>query len=106
MTLQDILQQLNLLDKNIKNIQYRLVSSHEGFEDELFGYCSYLNGELIPEDGDIYSLNDEFDSFYYDKESNQLIVYQNTKYWPMDYPEGCKLNCKLCDIKDCEDRII
>lgn len=48
----------DLLSYRPVNIEYRIVDPVDN-EDMLFGYCHWTGSELIPEDGDLYYLDDE-----------------------------------------------
>ena len=56
--LKDIINSLG--DKNYKYIECRCkyISENGQEQDDLFGACSYINGELKALDGDSYSLDD------------------------------------------------
>ena len=62
-------------------IQYRTrIDTDDGVQDILAGYCRYdfETGQLISEDGDNYSLNDEIVDYvteYYDPEDEESGLY-------------------------------
>lgn len=76
---------LNYLDESDTpdelEIQYRTrIDTDDGVQDILAGYCKYdfETGQLISEDGDNYSLNDEIVDYvteYYDPEDEDSGVY-------------------------------
>lgn len=52
--------------------------------DILFGYCKYINGELISEDGDIYSLDDEIEAYEYCEDIDELVVWYSATFSESD----------------------
>lgn len=57
--LRDILEKFG--NRDYEYIQFRCLWRCDGCDyDEYFGCCSYKNGELIPLDGDSYSLDDKY----------------------------------------------
>lgn len=55
--LKEIIEKLG--NKNYDLIECRCKwTDDEQEHDDLFGYCSYRNGNLVPLDGDFYSLDD------------------------------------------------
>lgn len=64
-----------LKGKNNVEIEYRynIIVGNEIW-DELFGFCHFIDGELISEDGDDYSLNDKVSAFRWES-NNYLTVW-------------------------------
>lgn len=65
-------------DRDFETIMCRCLWELDDEErDDLIGYCSYIDGELIPLDGDSYSLEDLYIKDEYDEEDNMLIIWEN-----------------------------
>ena len=61
-TLKQIIKSLG--NKNYARIEFKSKYRQNGkMFDTFFGACSYENGELIPLDGDTYSLEDRYDEY-------------------------------------------
>lgn len=73
-TLKDILDELE--NRDFENIMVRCLWKYSDGEenDDLIGYCSYINGRLIPQDGDSYSLDDLY--VKYEINNDMLIVWE------------------------------
>ena len=91
MKLKDILDELDMGEcLEELEIQYRTrVEIDDEIQDIFAGYCKYdfKTGQLISEDGDNYSLNDEISDYvyeYYDPEDEEsgiyLIVWYESKW--------------------------
>ena len=78
MKLRDIVE-----GKEYPKIQVRIYDING--EDELFGYCSYTNGELKSLDGDSYSLSMEVNE--YGEFDDELIIVCHTRWWVGDTDE-------------------
>ena len=82
-TLKKVLDRLSAANEPIGNllIMYRTYGPND--EDLFAGYCRYKDGELIPEDGDSYSLNDKIIDYkfdYDDDDSPYLIVWYKSEW--------------------------
>lgn len=68
-----------LKGKNNVQIEYRfnLIVGNK-ILDELFGFCHFVDGELISDDGDDYSLEDEIIEFKWES-NNYLVVWISVK---------------------------
>lgn len=93
MTLYDIVK-----GKDFPEIEVRLYEP-DG-TDGLFGFCSYINGELISLDGDSYSLDEEIDKWIVI--NDVLIVIEHTEYIHSD---GTITNTKDIEVKDAIERL-
>lgn len=72
--------------KNYDCIEFRIKwTDCQGKEnDDLFGYCSYAEGELTPLDYDLYSLND----LYAEWEETIVDGRQILTMWSIGYEEA------------------
>lgn len=93
MTLYDVVK-----GKDFSEIEVRLYGP-DG-EDELFGFCSYINGELKSLDGDSYSLDEEVDKWVII--NDVLIVIEHTEYF---YADGTTINTKDIEVEDAIARL-
>ena len=83
-TLKEILEKENLDNIQImERVTYpRSMQNEFGEEDTLFGYCHYIDGELIPDDGDSYSLKDKFYKYELTEYDNEpcLVVWEQGRF--------------------------
>ena len=81
MRLRDIVE-----GKEFPKIMYRC-NPPEGIdkEDCLVGYCHYTNGQLIPDDGDDYSLDDEIEKYEIDDWG--LVVWIHAEWMSSDWSD-------------------
>lgn len=79
MTVKDALDYYGELNDVL--IMYRTFGPND--ENILAGYCRYLNGKLISEDGDSYSLDDVISDHLLDYDDNNnpyLIVWYKSEW--------------------------
>lgn len=71
--LREIIKQLGNKDYNFIEIRCKWKEKNEEF-DEFIGACSYKKGELMPLDGDTYSLDDLYVEYkeWVDLEENEV----------------------------------
>ena len=93
MTLYDVVK-----GKDFSEIEVRLYGL-DG-EDDLFGFCSYVNGELKSLDGDSYSLDEEVDKWVII--NDVLIIVEHTEYF---YADGTTINTKDIEVEDAIARL-
>lgn len=93
MTLYDVVK-----EKDFSEIEVRLYGPNGA--DDLFGFCSYVNGELKSLDGDSYSLDEEIDKWVII--NDVLIVIEHTKYF---YGDGTVVNTKDIEVEDAIARL-
>lgn len=62
-----------LTDKPIDTIEVRTYDPSG--DDMLFGYCRWTGSELISEDGDSYSVDEEVEKWEYNEEKNWLTYW-------------------------------
>ena len=95
MTLYDVVK-----GKDFSEIEVRLYGPNGA--DELFGFCSYVNGELksLDGDGDSYSLDEEVDKWVII--NDVLIVVEHAKYF---YADGTVINTKDIEVEDAIARL-
>lgn len=73
-TLKSILDYYNNVDFDEIEVRCKWKDFDGIDNDELIGFCQYKNNELIPLDGDCYSLDDLYVKWH--KEDNNLIVWE------------------------------
>lgn len=77
MTLREVLESIDFTEINL--IEYRTIISIDSDDvDVLAGFCRYEDEQLISEDGDIYSLDDEIRKYMV--EDGVLTVWYEGEY--------------------------
>lgn len=85
-------------DRNIQ-VEYRCNSPEEDEGDMLFGFCNWIDGELIAGDGDNYYLNDVITRHVWDDDEH-LVVWIEV-VWNLDKANEGIFQYAL--VEECED---
>ena len=78
-TLKEIINNLGNKNYNFIECRCKWIDGDGQEQDDLFGYCVYRNGVLVPLDGDSYSLDDlyiEWEEFMDDEGNYSLTVWE------------------------------